>query len=182
MTKLPRKEPLVKKFYFDLDTPNGPSKEFQRHGYQLIGETTFTLVHYLGDQSAAVDFCHRNSTKSSNHNFVRTLPSKMKEFEKASAIDHANIVYKKEVGSLDCPPESIPVTIPRDMKQLRNMRYKQLQQFRLSRDDLYNIHEIAYDISGFTRRITTFPDLICVCGLQVSECMHLQTMCLASTN
>ena len=45
MTKLPRKEPLVKKFYFDLDTPNGPSKEFQRHGYQLIGETTFTLVH-----------------------------------------------------------------------------------------------------------------------------------------
>ena len=83
---------------------------------------------------------------------------------------------------MDCPPESVPVSIPRDMKQLRNMRYKQLQQFRLSRDDLYNIHEITYDISGFTRRITTFPDLICVCGLQVSECMHLQTMCLASTN
>ena len=105
MTKLPRKEPLVKQFYFDLDTPNGPSKEFQRHGYQLIGETTITLVHYQGDQSAAVDFCHRNSTKSSNHNLFRTLPSKMKEFEKPSAIDHANIVYKKEVGSLDCPPE-----------------------------------------------------------------------------
>ena len=109
MTKLPRKEPLVKKFCFYLDTPNGPSKEFQRDGYQLIGETTFTLVHYLGDQSAAVDFCHRNSTKSSNNNFVRTLPSKMNEFEKACAIDHANIVYKKEVGSLDCSPESVPV-------------------------------------------------------------------------
>ena len=54
------------------------------------------------------------------------------------------------------------------MKQLRNMRYKQLQRFRLSRDDLYNIHEIAYDISGFARKITTFPDLSCVCGLQVS--------------
>ena len=48
------------------------------------------------------------------------------------------------------------------------MRYKQLQRFRLSRDDLYNIHEIAYDISGFARKITTFPDLSCVCGLQVS--------------
>lgn len=175
MTKLPRREPLVKKFYFDSDTPNGPSKEFQRQGYQLIGEATFTLVHYLGDQSAAIDFCHQNSTKPSSHNFVRTLPSKMREFEKACATDHANIVYKKEVGSLDCPPESVPVTIPRDMKQLRNMRYKQLQRFRLSRDDLYNIHEIAYDISGFTRRITTFPDLSCVCGLQVSKC--IQSMC-----
>ena len=44
--------------------------------------------------------------------FALRLPSKMNEFEKASAIDHANIVYKKEVGLLDCPPESIPVTIP----------------------------------------------------------------------
>ena len=42
--------------------------------------------------------------------------------------------------------ESVPVAIPRNMKQLRNMRYKQLQRFRLSRDDLYNIHEIAYVI------------------------------------
>ena len=92
----------------------------------------------------------------------------MKEFEKACAIDHANIVYKKEVASFNCSPESVPVAIPRNMKQLRNMRYKQLQRFRLSRDDLYNIHEIAYDISGFARKITTFPDLSCVCGLQVS--------------
>ena len=30
--------------------------------------------------------------------------------------------------------------------------------YRLSRDDLYNLHELAYD-GDFVHRITTFPDL-----------------------
>ena len=35
VTKLPHKEPKLKKFYLDTDTPNGPSKEFQKHGYHM---------------------------------------------------------------------------------------------------------------------------------------------------
>ena len=35
------------------------------------------------------------------------------------------------------------------MKQLRNRHRKQLQLFRISHDDMYNLHEIAYDISGY---------------------------------
>ena len=164
VTKLPRKELVVKKFYFDADTPTGISKQFQRHAYQMIEETSFTLVHYLGDESAAVDFCHRNATKLPS--YVRTLPSKMKEFEKACAIDHANIVYKKEVASFNCSPER-RCARGNSTKYEATEKYA-IQRFRLSRDDLYNIHEIAYDISGFARKITTFPDLSCVCGLQVS--------------
>ena len=56
--------------------------------------------------------------------------------------------------------------IPRDMKQLRNLRYQQLQQSRISKDDLYNLHEIAYDVSGFVWKIITFPDLVCIFGLK----------------
>ena len=56
MTKLPRKGPKLKKLYFDTDAPNGPSKEFQRHGYQLLDDKSVTLIHYLGDEKAAIDF------------------------------------------------------------------------------------------------------------------------------
>ena len=55
------------------------------------------------------------------------------------------------------------VTTPRNMKQLR---YKHLNQRQISRDALYNKHELAYDIPGFIRKITTYPDLVCICGLQ----------------
>ena len=39
------------------------------------------------------------------------------------------------------------------------------QRFRISHDGLYNIHEIAYDLSGFVSKIVTYPDLIIVCGI-----------------
>ena len=60
----------------------------------------------------------------------------------------------------------LAVTTPRNMKQLRNLRYKHLNQRRISRDALYNKHELAYDIPGFIRKITTYPDLVCISGLQ----------------
>lgn len=31
------KKPKLRKLYFNTDTPNGPSKGFQRYGYQLLG-------------------------------------------------------------------------------------------------------------------------------------------------
>ena len=48
------------------------------------------------------------------------------------------------------------------MKQLRNLHHKQLQLFRISHDDMYNLNEIAYDIPGYIHKIITFPDLVCV--------------------
>ena len=63
-------------------------------------------------------------------------------------------------------PELVPVTTPRNMKQLRNLHHKQLQLSRISHDDMYNLHEIAYDIPGYIHKIITFPDLVCVCGVQ----------------
>ena len=31
---------------------------------------------------------------------------------------------------------------------------------------MYNLHEIAYDTPGFVWEISTYPDLVCICGLQ----------------
>jgi len=58
VTKLPRKEPKVRKHYFDTDTPSGPSKEFQKQAYQLFEESNHILIHYIGDEKKAVDFAH----------------------------------------------------------------------------------------------------------------------------
>ena len=78
----------------------------------------------------------------------------------------ANVVYKKEVAAMNCEPSAVPVYTPRNIQQLRNLRFKHLNQTRISQDALYNLHEIAYDIPGFIWKINTFPDLVCVCGLQ----------------
>ena len=64
---------------------------------------------------------------------------------------------------------NIPVMTPRNIKQLRNLRFKILNQSRIFQDALFNVHEIAYDIPGFVWKITTFPDLVCICGLQAVE-------------
>ena len=150
--------------YFSMDTPSGPSKEFQRHAYQLLDDSTLTLVHYIGDEKATIDFPHRNAT--SDKFYVRTCPSYLKKCETLVKDSKANVVYKKEIASMCCDPSQIPVQTPRNIKQLRNLRFKHLNKLRISQDALYNLHEIAYDIPGFVWKITTFPDLTCICGLQ----------------
>ena len=29
---------------------------------------------------------------------------------------------------------------------------------------MYNLHELAYGVSGYIQKIVTYPDLVCVCG------------------
>jgi len=52
---LPKKDPLLRKSYFQLHTPEGPSKEFTRNAYQLLhpGSSELTLIHYVGNENAA---------------------------------------------------------------------------------------------------------------------------------
>ena len=75
------------------------------------------------------------------------------------------IVYKEEVGQANTTGSQAPTALPRNLKQLQNVRFKHLKQLRLSRDDLYNLHEISYDTDGFVHKIITFPNLTCICGL-----------------
>ena len=35
VTRLPRKHPVVRKFYFSIDTPEGSTNDFTRHAYML---------------------------------------------------------------------------------------------------------------------------------------------------
>ena len=53
--------------------------------------------------------------------------------------------------------------IPRNIKQVRNAQYSSRQKMRLTRDAMYNLHEIAYEAPHFVKRIATFPDLQVIC-------------------
>lgn len=60
VTKLPRAKPVLRKMYFSLDSPEGPSQEFQRYAYQLLSNMSVTLIQYLGDEKAVIHFPHGN--------------------------------------------------------------------------------------------------------------------------
>ena len=124
------------------------------------GDGCKTLIHYLGDHSAAIDFPHGNRKNDENVH-VRTCPSVLKA---VLSNDVPSNIYKKEVMKSDCLPEHQPVLKPRNVKQVSNSQASNRQRYRLSHDALYNIHELAIDLDGFIVKIIIYPDLLVICG------------------
>ena len=92
-----------------------------------------TLVHYVGDETEAADFSHGNMKEDKAKPFVHTCPSTLRKSESACSTSTPGYTYKKEVSSMNCCLEIVPVKTP-NMKQLRNIRYKYLHQYRISQD------------------------------------------------
>ena len=73
-------------------------------------------------------------------------------------------------GSLRLAPTKVPTHShlsakqPRFIKQIKNIWSQILEKKRLSHDGLYNLHELAIDLTEFIHSIQTHPDLVCVCG------------------
>lgn len=143
-------------------TQDGQNKEFVRHAFYLVdGDQKNVLVHYIGDESTASEFPHGNA--KTRHNFYRTCPSVLRKM--SSEHDAPGTVYKSYVSGSVCPVKYQPSLVPRNSKQVINLQYKERQMTRLSHDALYNMHEMAYDLDGFVKKITTYPDLIVICGI-----------------
>ena len=78
----------------------------------------------------------------------------------------ANIVYKKEKGEMKCG-DIREIAIPRNIQQLRNLRFKVLSENGKCTDGLSNLHKFAYGReTNFIWKIETYPDLICILGLK----------------
>lgn len=103
------------------------------------------LVHYLGDNNKAVDFPHRNA-KNHLHCYFRSLPSYIKLCEEKVAIDKASIVYKREVAGMKNSAASLDV--PRNIQQLRNLRFKVLNEECISRIIYMKLLMMYQDTSG----------------------------------
>ncbi len=153
----------MRKSYFHVANPKGPSSEFVQHAYELVPSTNCVLVHYLGDEKAAVDYPHGNR-KHNERNHIRTCPSVLDELAQQTAMSSTSKVYKSSVTKLPPQASHIHVLQPRNLKQVENTRMKQLKKQRVSHDALYNLHKLAIDMPDFIHHITTYPDLVCVCA------------------
>ena len=147
-------------------TPDGINNQFQRCAYQHLNDVSTTLIHYIGDHNLATDFPHGSRKYNEEKNHVRTCPSFLSTCKDLVTTQNASSIYKKAVANISCTPQSAPVYTPRNLKQIQNLRQAHLTKKRISHDTLYNIHEIAFDIPNFIWKITTFPDLVCICGLK----------------
>ena len=89
---LPKHNPQVKKSYFQTDTPNGLSKQFTKHAYQLItpaDANNVALIHYIGNESHAIYFPHGNTSQESEKAHVRTCPSVLDSLQESYQHDRA---------------------------------------------------------------------------------------------
>lgn len=166
--KLPMKEPVIKKVYFATVLQSGTSaydKRFRRQAFFSLddNDAAAVLVHYLGDESIAEDFPHGNSKCDSDRPHHRTYPSSLAKY--SSVDDLPCNVYKKAISRCDCPQPVISAYLPKNSRQLTNLQQKERQKSRLTHDGLYNLHELAYDLNGFVKIMTTYPDLVIICGL-----------------
>ena len=117
------------------------------------------IVHYLGDESLSVMMPHGNSNKKEP--YFRTKPSVKEEIQKKIEVEKPHIVYK----NLVC--ENVEghdaVSKPRNVRQLHNAKATKQEEIRLTRDAIYNTHELAYE-GGFIHFLSTYPDLCVVAG------------------
>ena len=96
--------------------------------------------------------CNGNVTEMSQL-FLET--SRVHEMYCTNVI-YINAVYKNEIHEEE---------MPRNLKQIQNLRYKGNNEMRISRDALFNIHAIARNSSNeFIHSIHTFPNLVVICG------------------
>ena len=54
---------------------------------------------------------------------------------------------------------------PRNLKQVQNHQAIAKSQEKLSKDDIYNLLQLAYHLDGFVSEITVYPDLLTIFAL-----------------
>ena len=112
------------------------------------------FLKYVGDETKAVDYAHGNATRT-KRNYIRTQPAVIKRIKERSGT--ARQVYQDLI--LAGPSDA--TSVPRNQEQVRNALKASRNQLRLSRDALYNLHEIAYDTLCFCLMINKYYNFHC---------------------
>ena len=86
--------------------------------------------------------------------YIRTLPSVMASMkEQSTGTTPSNVLHNKTIISTIYRPGYTPISLPKNMKQVRSMRFPPFHKSCFSRNALHNLNERAYDfqvrIEGF---------------------------------
>lgn len=158
-------------FYMHLGT-DGRKRLYDKRFRKLVfslkppleDDTYLSVIQYLGDETIFQNQPHGNS-KEINKIFLPLKPSLKQslktEFDQ-NELKTAHKVYKEQVVK---EVVNEITDKPRNVRQVQYLKHQVQDSNRLSRDAIVNLHALAYEDSSFIHVITTFPDLIVVCGL-----------------
>jgi len=147
-----------------LQPNNSSSNEFQRIVYHLLDNPTVVSIQYIGDNLKAVDFSHGNCKTGDAELYIQTCPLVINQIKESNPSEFPSTFYKKSLSTASHFSTSNPSLQLWNKRQVINHKSLERQKLRLSHNDLYNVHEIAYDLSGFVAKIITYPDLVVVCA------------------
>ena len=106
---------------------------------------------------------HGNSLRQTRIS-IRPKPSvstKIEESVKGNSDKPAHKIYKEAVT------EGHSVTDkPRNIRQVHYIREKARTEERPTKDAITNLQAMAYEDEGFIHYIATYPDLVCIAGLE----------------
>ena len=158
--KLKTSPTVVKTYYVFVNPDKSNEPLFKKYTYHLLNsDDHLTVFHYKGDHTVT------NATRTQRP-YYRTCPSVLRGLEKVA--QSPSVAYKNNISEANsyAPQEYHSVFTPRNQKQVSNLQARYRQRVRISHDALYNLHELSYDLGNFVHKITTYPDLIVVCGLK----------------
>ena len=160
--KLKTSPTVVKTYYVFVNPDKSDEPHFKRYTYHFLNSDDHLMViHYKGDHTVTKKY---NAT--TQRPYFRICPSVLRDLEKVA--QSPSVVYKNNISKANsyAPQEYHSVFTPRNQKQISNLQARYRQRVRISHDALYNLHELSYDFGNFVHKITTYPDLIVVCGLK----------------
>ncbi len=157
--------------YYHIRAPqcDKGSPVFRKSIYSLVRDdkqlaADFYLIHYMGDETAYVP--HKHGNAKTNRTFI---PTKKQVFSDILLHDQGQApsnIYKAVLAKASTnDQEQMPVNCPRNLKQVQNTVYAQRCKDRISHDEIFSLHELAYQLPGFIWHITTFTDLLVYAGM-----------------
>ena len=157
-------------YYFKLQIgPKEFTDGFRKHAIICPIFVNRILIWYEGDNSAVTEFCHGNVKNARKKNFPhsRTAPSlleKMKIKKDESPIQ----IYSDLMTEAPKQLYRQQVEAPRNLGQVQNAVKNARAASRLSKDQLYNLIEVANE-TNFVSDFHIHPDLIVICYRQGND-------------
>ena len=116
------------------------------------------LIHYLGDETVAVDMPHGNAVhKTQMHR--KTLKSTLAQISDNCKSGEPRSVYKDSVTKTGVKAIEQGVLNAKNRKQVENLRYKQNQEKKISHDSAYNTLQLAYNLENYVHEFAVYPEV-----------------------
>ena len=121
------------------------------------------VMHYIGDETSSVLRPHGNCMRQTRISSrpKMSVTRKIEESVKGNSDRPAHKINKETVTEGQFVTDK-----PRNILQVHYIREKAGIEERPTKDAITNLQAMAYEDEGFIHYIATYPDLVCIAGLE----------------